>query len=117
MRYHFDSFTLIVGRRELLRGADLVAVAPQVFDLIEHLVRHHRRVVSKDELIDSIWGGRIISETALTTRLHVARKAIGDHGNVQRLIKTLPRKGFRFVGAVHEEPADTSTPPAIMAPI
>ena len=115
MRYHFDGFTLIVDRRELLRGVDIVAVAPQVFDLIEYLVRHRERVVSKDELIDTLWGSRIISEAALTTRLHVARTAIADHGNEQRLIKTLPRKGFRFVGSVREEPGHASIPTSASA--
>lgn len=89
-------------RRELHRGADLVSVAPQVFDILDYLIRNRERVVTKDDLMNAIWKGRIVSEAALTTRLNAARTAIGDRGEAQRLIKTLPRKGFRFVGAVRE---------------
>ena len=95
-------------RRELHRGPDVVSVAPQVFDLLDYLIRNRERVVSKDDLIDAIWNGRIVSDAALTTRLNGARSAIGDSGDEQRLIKTLPRKGFRFVGAVREERVQAS---------
>ena len=78
-------------------------IAPQVFDLLDYLIRNRERVVSKDDLISAIWNGRIVSDAALTTRLNAARNAIGDSGEEQRLIKTLPRKGFRFVGQVQEE--------------
>src|SRR5882757_9828632 len=88
--------------RELHRGADVVSVAPQVFDLLDYLIRNRERVVSKDDLINAIWNGRIVTDAALTTRLNAARTAIGDSGDEQRLIKTLPRKGFRFVGTVRE---------------
>ncbi len=94
---------LDTDRRELRRGTEAVAVAPQVFDLLDYLIRNRERVVSKDDLIAAIWDGRIVSDAALTTRINVARSAIGDSGEEQRLIKTLPRKGFRFVGAVREE--------------
>ena len=104
MRYLFEEYVLDIDRRELRRGADVFAVAPQVFDLLNYLIRNRERVVSKDDLIAAVWGGRIVSDAALTTRLNVARSAIGDSGEEQRLIKTLPRKGFRFVGAVREEP-------------
>jgi TolB-like protein len=79
-----------------------VSIAPQVFDLLDFLIRNRERVVSKDDLMNAIWNGRIVSDAALTTRLNAARSAIGDTGEKQRLIKTLPRKGFRFVGAVQE---------------
>src|SRR5262249_7403444 len=95
---------LDIGRRELRRGTSAVPVAPQVFDLLEYLLRHRERVVSKDDLIAAIWEQRIVSDAALTTRINVARSAIADTGEEQRLIKTLPRKGFRFVGAAREEP-------------
>ena len=103
MLYLFEDFVLDTDKRELRRGADVVSVAPQVFDLLDYLIRNRERVVSKDDLITAIWKGRIISDAALTTRLKAVRNAIGDSGEGQRLIKTLPRKGFRFVGSVREE--------------
>ncbi|MGY3507011.1 MULTISPECIES: winged helix-turn-helix domain-containing protein [unclassified Bradyrhizobium] len=103
MRYLFAGHTLDTDRRELRRGSDVLPVAPQVFDLLAYLISHRERAVSKDELISAIWNGRAVSDAALTTRLNVARCAIGDSGEQQHLIKTLPRKGFRFVGAVQEE--------------
>ena len=99
MRYLFEDYMLDTERRELHRGADAVSITPQVFDLLDYLIRNRERVVSKDDLISAIWNGRIVSDAALTTRLNVARSAIGDSGEEQRLIKTMPRKGFRFVGA------------------
>jgi TolB-like protein len=102
LRYLFEEYAFDTERRELHRGADVVSLAPQVFDLLDYLIRNRERVVSKDDLINAIWNGRIVSDAALTTRLNVARSAIGDSGEEQRLIKTLPRKGFRFVGQVRE---------------
>lgn len=102
MRYLFEDYAFETDLRELHRGADVVSVAPQVFDLLDYLIRHREHVVSKGDLINTIWNGRIVSDAALTTRLNVARSAIGDSGEEQRLIKTLPRKGFRFVGQVRE---------------
>ena len=102
MRYFFEEYAFDTDRRELHRGANLVSITPQVFDLLDYLIRHRERVVSKDDLISAVWNGRIVSDAALTTRLNAARAAIGDDGEKQRLIKTLPRKGFRFVGAVQE---------------
>jgi adenylate cyclase len=101
--YLFEDFVLDTDKRELRRGADVVSVAPQVFDVLDYLVRSRERVVSKDDLVTAIWEGRIISDAALTTCLKAVRSAIGDSGEGQRLIKTLPRKGFRFVGRVREE--------------
>ena len=102
MRYLFEDYALDPERRELYRGANVVSVAPQVFDLLDYLIRNRERVVSKEDLISTIWNGRSVSDAALTTRLNVARSAIGDTGEEQRLIKTLPRKGYRFIGAVRE---------------
>ena len=80
MRYLFEDYTFDTERRELHRGADAVSVTPQVFDLLDYLIRNRERVVSKDDLIDAIWNGRIVSDAALTTRLNAARNAIGDSG-------------------------------------
>ncbi|MCK1740908.1 winged helix-turn-helix domain-containing protein [Bradyrhizobium sp. 139] len=102
MRYLFDQYVFDTDRRELHRGPDAVPVAPQVFDILDYLIRNRERVVSKDDLMNAIWKGRIVSEAALTTRMNAARTAVGDCGEAQRLIKTIPRKGFRFVGAVRE---------------
>ena len=103
LRYLFEDCALDTDRRELRRGTALVAVEPQVFDLLVHLIRHRDRVVSKDDLLASVWHGRIVSESALFNRINAARSAIGDTGDQQRLIKTLPRKGIRFVGEVRED--------------
>jgi len=107
LRYLFDDYAFDTDRRELCRGADVLSVAPQVFDLLEYLIRNRERVVSKDDLINAVWNGRVVSDAALTTRLNVVRSAIGDSGEQQRLIKTLPRKGFRFVGQVRESQGRT----------
>jgi adenylate cyclase len=99
----FEKYALDTDRRELRHGAVAVPVEPQVFDLLAYLVKNRERVASKNDLVAAIWGGRIVSESTLTTRINAARCAIGDSGAEQRLIKTLPRKGLRFVGAVREE--------------
>ena len=93
-----------------------IAVEPQVFDLLVYLVQNRDRVVSKDDLIASVWGGRIVSESTLTSRINAARKAIGDSGKEQRLIRTIARKGFRFVGDVQTQPDDGQPTTAAEAP-
>ena len=110
MRYLFEDFALDADKRELCRGANAVSLTPQAFDVLLYLIRNREHVVSKDDLISAIWGGRIVSDAALATRLNAARAAIGDTGDQQRLIKTLQKKGFRFVGSVQEiDRPDTST--------
>jgi len=118
LRYLFEEYAFDADRRELHRGMDVVSVTPQVFDLLDYLIRNRERVVSKDDLINAIWNGRSVSDAALTTRLNAARTAIGDSGEEQRLIKTLPRKGFRFVGTVREvqRPAGAATADNPMEP-
>ncbi|HYM01439.1 MAG TPA: winged helix-turn-helix domain-containing protein [Stellaceae bacterium] len=99
----FADHALDTDRRELHRGSESVAVEPQVFDLLLYLLRNRDRVVTKDDLIASVWGGRIVSESTLTSRINAARKAIGDSGEEQKLIRTIARKGLRFVGDVRVE--------------
>jgi TolB-like protein len=110
MRYLLEGYVLDAERRELHRGNALVPVEPQVLDLLLYLIRNRERVVSKDDLIASVWQGRIVSDSALTTRINGARAALGDSGQDQRFIKTLPRKGLRFVGRVHEAQANSAAP-------
>jgi len=101
VKFNFDNHILDTDRRELRRGAELVAMQPQVFDLLVHLLKHRDHVVSRDDLIALVWGGRIVSDSTLDSRINAARNAIGDNGKEQRLIRTIPRKGIRFVGAVN----------------
>ena len=118
----FAGHEIDLHRQELRRAGEVVHVEPQVYDLLLHLVRHRERVVSKDELLDTIWNGRIVSEAALSSRINAARKAIGDDGDKQVLIKTIHRRGFRFIGVVQEgvitpaEPVDAVPQPEPIAP-
>ena len=110
--YYFSEFVLDINRRELRRGKVHIAIEPQVFDLLEFLIRSRERVVSRDDLLAAVWRGRTVSDATLSSRVNSARTAIGDNGEEQRLIRTLPRKGVRFVGEVREE----SDPPPETAP-
>lgn len=114
MQFRFGNCSLDPARRELRLGGAVVTVEPQVFDLIEFLVRQRDRVVSRDALIENVWNGRIVSESTLATRINAARRAIGDDGTRQALIKTIPRKGVRFVGDVEEQ--QTGRQPATGTP-
>jgi TolB-like protein len=116
MLYTFGEYRLDLARRELRRGTEPVAIEPQVFDLLGYLVRHRDRVVGKDDLLAAIWGGRIVSDSALTTRINAVRRAVGDSGEKQRLIRTYQRKGFRFVAELHEPPGEESSPPQLSGP-
>lgn len=116
MLYRFADHVLDVARRELHRAGAPVPVEPQVFDLLVHLLQRRDRVVSKDDLIASVWGGRIISESTLTSRINAARRAVGDSGEEQRLIRTIARKGFRFVAAVDEAAVPAAAPDRTEAP-
>src|SRR5689334_5819510 len=104
MQFLFGDHILDADRCELRRGAESVAVEPQVFDLLVYLVENRDRVVSKDDLIASVWGGRVVSDSTLTSRINAARKAVGDSGDSQKLIRTIARKGLRFVGTIREQP-------------
>ena len=105
MTFSFGDYDIDVERRELRRAKTPVHVEPQVFDLLVHLVKNRDRVVSKDDLIASVWGGRIVSDSTLTSRINAVRNAVGDTGEDKKLIRTIARKGFRFVGAVHMQPS------------
>lgn len=102
MIYIFDNYTLDGNKRELRDREVVIQLQPQVFDLLEFLLRNRDRVVSKDEMLAAVWGGRIVSESTLASRINAARSAIGDNGQDQRLIRTFLRKGARFVGLARE---------------
>jgi TolB-like protein/Flp pilus assembly protein TadD len=102
LQFLFEDHSLDLDRRELRRDSGAVAVGPQVFDLLAYLIENRTRVVSKDDLFERVWRGRIVSESTLTSHINAARKAIGDSGQDQRLIRTIARKGFRFVADVTE---------------
>lgn len=110
MLYWFDNCVLDIERRELRRGAIVCSLEPQVFDLLHFLIVHRDRAVRRDEIFKIIWRGRFVSESVLGSRINAARRAIGDDGTQQRLIKTLRRNGFRFIGAVRETEAETNVP-------
>src|SRR5256885_1968589 len=103
MQLAFGDYVLDSGRRELRRSSVPIALEPQVFDLLLYLVQHRDRVVTKDDLIATVWKGRIVSDSTLTTRINAARKAVGDSGGEQALIKTYARKGIRFIGEIRPD--------------
>ncbi len=112
MALAFGDCRLDLARRELRRGGEIISLEPKAFDLLAFLVQHRDRVISKDDLLQEVWGGRIVSESALTTRINAVRRAVGDNGAAQLLIRTITRKGIRFIGEVTELP-DSATPTAI----
>ena len=103
--YKFQDFTLDAERRELRRGRELIAVEPQVFDVLKYLIDNRDRVVSNDDLIEAVWRGRIVSEATVSTRMNAVRRAIGDSGERQRFVRTVARKGYRFVMEVEQAAA------------
>src|SRR3954452_21923328 len=100
--FRFGNFEIDAARQELRRAGEAVHIEPQVFYLLVHLVQNRDRIVSKDELIETIWRGRSISEAALSSCISAARRALDDNGNDQALVRTLHKRGFRFVGDVAE---------------
>ena len=102
MIYSFDGHELDASRIELRRGSIVISIEPQVFDVLHFLIVHRDRVVDKRELLDAIWGTRFVTESALTSRIKAARRAVGDDGIAQRVIKTAHGRGYRFVATVVE---------------
>lgn len=118
MQFILADHVLDTERRELRRGPELIAIEPQVLDVLVHLVQNHDRVVSNDDLIASVWGGRAVSDASLTSRIYAARKALGDNGQHQSLIRTIARRGHRFVGAVRlQSEGGEHVAPAIALPL
>jgi TolB-like protein/tetratricopeptide (TPR) repeat protein len=117
MRVLFEDFVLDTDRRELRRRSALLPMEPQVFDLLAFLVKNRDRVVSRDDLLASVWGGRIVSESTIASRISAVRRVIGDNGEQQRLVRTIIGKGIRFIGAVQQqadaEPTIPATPPPL----
>ena len=116
MQFFFVDHALDTDTRELCRNGTPIAVQPQVFDLLIYLVQNRDRVVSTDDLLAALWGGRIVADSTLATHINAARKAIGDSGEEQALIRTFARKGVRFVGKVQSLPAGGQPAPNIVAP-
>jgi DNA-binding winged helix-turn-helix (wHTH) protein len=102
MRYQFNDLEMDTASMELRRGGRALAVEPQVFDLLRVLIENRERVVTRDDLIASVWGGRIVSETTISARINAARKFVGDTGASQGVIKTIARRGYRFVARIEE---------------
>lgn len=105
--WRWDDYALDTGRYELRCADAVIRVEPQVFDVLTQLVSNHERFVSKEELFDSVWGGRFVGEAALTSRIKAARRALGDDGESQRYIRTVRGRGYQFVGTLQLD----ETPP------
>ena len=104
--YSFGDVELDTTTYELRRAGRRVPLEPQAFDVLTYLVQHRERVVPKEELMDQVWGGRFVSESAVTSRIKQARRAIGDTGEAQRLIRTVHGRGYHFVAAVTDTASD-----------
>jgi pimeloyl-ACP methyl ester carboxylesterase/DNA-binding winged helix-turn-helix (wHTH) protein len=112
MRYHFDDCEIDLDSREFRCAGDEIGIEPQVFDLLVYLVENRGKLITHDELIASVWGGRTVSDSAIAARISAARKAIGDSGKAQRFIKTISRKGFKFLAEVTSAPGPGAPGPA-----
>jgi pimeloyl-ACP methyl ester carboxylesterase/DNA-binding winged helix-turn-helix (wHTH) protein len=100
--WHFDGFVLDTQRFELRNEDGVIHIEPQVLEVLSQLVRHRDRLVTKDELFASVWGGHFVGESALTSRIKAARRALGDDGGAQRYIRTVRGRGYQFVGTINE---------------
>src|ERR1044072_8851357 len=101
VKFNFDNHILDTNLRELRRDGKMIAMQPHVCDLLFHLLKYRDRVVSRDDLIELVWGGRIVSDSTLDSRINAARNAIGDNGKEPRLIRTIPRKRIGLRGTVN----------------
>jgi pimeloyl-ACP methyl ester carboxylesterase/DNA-binding winged helix-turn-helix (wHTH) protein len=110
--WRFDDFVLDTHRYELRCGDEVIRVEPQVFDVLTQLISNHDRFLPKEELFDSVWGGRFVGEAALTSRIKAARRALRDDGESQRYIRTVRGRGYQFVGTILAD----STPPPVEEP-
>jgi DNA-binding winged helix-turn-helix (wHTH) protein len=108
MIYSFEEYELDLQRYELRCAGQPVKIEPQVFNLLAYLIQHRDRLITKEELLEQLWAGRVVGEATLTSRVRAARKAVGDTGRVQRLIQTLHRRGYRFIATIEERPSDTA---------
>ena len=100
--WSFDDFVLDQPRYELRRNGIAIKMEPQVFDVLTQLVSNHHRLVTKNELLDTVWGGRFVTEAALSSRIKAARRALGDDGASQRYIRTVRGRGYQFIGTIIE---------------
>ncbi|MGI9622086.1 MAG: alpha/beta fold hydrolase [Acidimicrobiales bacterium] len=116
MQYEFGDFRLDTDRYSLTAGGDLIPVQPQVFDVLSYLIANRERVITKNELLDGVWGDRFVSESALTSRIRSARQALADDGDAQRLIRTVHGRGYQFVGEAAEVETGEPTTAATTAP-
>ena len=112
--FRFEDFELDTDRYELQRSGVSIKLEPQVFDVLAFLVTNGHRTISKEELLDNVWGDRFVSESALTSRIKSARKAIDDDGHQQRLIRTHHGRGYEFVGEVLD--VETTEPRRVALP-
>lgn len=113
MRYVFAGFTLDVGRRELAKGDVVVSIEPKAFDLLHLLLANAGAVVSRDQLVDAVWDGRIVSEAAISTRIAAARRAVDDDGKSQKIIRTIAKRGLMLVADVSQDASNTNLAPSI----
>jgi TolB-like protein/cytochrome c-type biogenesis protein CcmH/NrfG len=109
VRFQFGEYSLDTDLREMRRGGTLVPMEPQVFDLLVHMIVNRNKVVSKDELLASVWGGRVVSDATIDSRINALRRALGDSS----LVRTFPRKGIRFAGEVREARSNTAPRPSV----
>jgi DNA-binding winged helix-turn-helix (wHTH) protein/Tol biopolymer transport system component len=114
--YRFDEFTLDVAARKLLRGDGATALPSRAFDALVYLIAHRERVVQKNELIDAIWSDVVVTDDSLTHAISVVRRALADERTHPKYIETVPRRGYRFIGAVRTDEAERGIEPTTSEP-